>query len=430
VSQTQVSQRRAAQPSKDEPPVDQIPAARNAETGSLTSEILLWGRSVRDTVSPAAHSAPKRRPVLLSKSALAIQAAVLVALITGTMAFISLDKTVTLSVDGDTEQLQTFGRTVGDVLDREGIEVDSHDAVSPDLGSSVADGGHITVRNGRLLTLTVDGETREVWVTAASVDEALQQLGIRAEGAFLSASRSSRVPLEGLALTVGTPKDVTVVADGSSRTVRTSSVTVEQLLAEQRITLGAEDRVEPARTGRLATGATVTVVRVRSEGVVEEEAVPFNELRTEDPNAFKGDETVLQQGIEGQMDRSFSQVVVDGRVTERVLLEEVVTRQPVDKIVSVGTKERPAPPPGPSPTGDGLNWAALAECESGGNPRAVSSNGRYFGLYQFSLATWHSVGGTGSPADASPEEQTARAQALLARSGVGQWPTCGPRLFT
>ncbi len=81
-------------------------------------------------------------------------------------------------------------------------------------------------------------------------------------------------------------------------------------------------------------------------------------------------------------------------------------------------------------TSDGLNWAALAQCESGGNPRAVSSSGRYHGLYQFSVATWQSVGGSGLPSEASPDEQTYRAQLLLERSGVGQWPTCGPRLYT
>ena len=64
-------------------------------------------------------------------------------------------------------------------------------------------------------------------------------------------------------------------------------------------------------------------------------------------------------------------------------------------------------------------WGALAACESGGNPVAVSSNGLYYGLYQFSLGTWQAMGGTGLPTEASAEEQTQRAQALQARSGLG-----------
>jgi len=79
---------------------------------------------------------------------------------------------------------------------------------------------------------------------------------------------------------------------------------------------------------------------------------------------------------------------------------------------------------------DSLNWAALAGCESGGNPAIVSSNGLYYGLYQFTVGTWAGVGGAGLPSQASPDEQTARAMMLYNRSGAGQWPVCGKNLFS
>jgi hypothetical protein len=69
--------------------------------------------------------------------------------------------------------------------------------------------------------------------------------------------------------------------------------------------------------------------------------------------------------------------------------------------------------------------AAIAQCESGGNPAAVSSNGMYHGKYQFSVATWTAVGGTGLPSQAPEAEQDMRAAMLYARSGPGQWPVCG-----
>lgn len=75
-----------------------------------------------------------------------------------------------------------------------------------------------------------------------------------------------------------------------------------------------------------------------------------------------------------------------------------------------------------------LNWRALAYCEATGNPRAVDPSGTYFGLYQFDLATWRSVGGRGNPADASPAEQTFRAELLHAQRGTAPWPVCGSRL--
>ena len=67
---------------------------------------------------------------------------------------------------------------------------------------------------------------------------------------------------------------------------------------------------------------------------------------------------------------------------------------------------------------------AIAQCESGGNPRAVNSAG-YYGKFQFSIPTWQSVGGSGNPIDASEAEQDYRAAVLYRRSGPGQWPVCG-----
>jgi hypothetical protein len=69
--------------------------------------------------------------------------------------------------------------------------------------------------------------------------------------------------------------------------------------------------------------------------------------------------------------------------------------------------------------------AAIAQCESGGDPTAVSSNGMYHGKYQFSVATWAAMGGSGLPSQAPEPEQDMRAAMLYARSGPSQWPVCG-----
>jgi Transglycosylase-like domain len=68
---------------------------------------------------------------------------------------------------------------------------------------------------------------------------------------------------------------------------------------------------------------------------------------------------------------------------------------------------------------------SIAACESGGDPTAVSADGAYHGLYQFDYGTWASVGGSGDPAAASPEEQTYRAALLYSQSGSSPWPICG-----
>jgi soluble lytic murein transglycosylase-like protein len=71
-----------------------------------------------------------------------------------------------------------------------------------------------------------------------------------------------------------------------------------------------------------------------------------------------------------------------------------------------------------------LNWRGLARCESSNNPRAVNPAG-YYGLYQFDVPTWRSVGGRGFPHHAAATEQTYRAQRLYMSRGRSPWPHCG-----
>jgi hypothetical protein len=72
-------------------------------------------------------------------------------------------------------------------------------------------------------------------------------------------------------------------------------------------------------------------------------------------------------------------------------------------------------------------WAALRQCESGGNYSTNTGNG-FSGAYQFTQQTWNSVGMSGSPASASPAQQDAAAQKLQAQQGWGPWPACSAKL--
>ena len=74
----------------------------------------------------------------------------------------------------------------------------------------------------------------------------------------------------------------------------------------------------------------------------------------------------------------------------------------------------------------GVNWDAVAACESGGNWHIATGNG-YSGGLQFTLGTWHANGGSGSPSQASREEQIRVAENVLRTQGIRAWPVCGRR---
>jgi hypothetical protein len=91
---------------------------------------------------------------------------------------------------------------------------------------------------------------------------------------------------------------------------------------------------------------------------------------------------------------------------------------------ATGTQDVDGQAPGSS--GDAsATLERIAQCESGGNPTAVSADGQYRGKYQFDQATWERLGGTGDPAQAGEAEQDRLAAKLLAQRGTAPWPVCG-----
>jgi resuscitation-promoting factor RpfB len=352
---------------------------------------------------------------------LSLFALVLVGLVGGSLAFFLALKSVTVTVDGQARHVGTYADTVGEVLAEEGLRPASHDVVLPAVGQAVTDGATVVLNRARPLKLTVDGVQREVYVTALSVDQALDQLGYRADDLVLSASRSERLPLDGMQLTISTPKDVVLVSDGTERVVSTTAGTAGELLAEQGIALSATDRTSLRRDQALLDKRRLQVFRVQVSEVDVPSAIAPERVETADPNAFEGDQTVTAAGVPGEQVTTFRVTVTDGVETGREALKTTVTRKPVAEQVAVGTKAEPV-------VADGGVWDRLAACEAGGNWAINTGNGYYGGL-QFNAGTWHANGGQGLPHQASREAQIAIAEKVRAASGgYGAWPGCAAKL--
>jgi resuscitation-promoting factor RpfB len=352
---------------------------------------------------------------------LSLFAVVLLGLVGGSLAVFLAQKSVTLTVDGQVRTVGTYASTVAEVLDEEGLEPADHDVLLPSAEQAVADGDSVVLSRARPLELTVDGVSREVYVTALSVDEALEQLGFRADGLVLSASRSERLPLTGMELTITTPKDIVLVSDGQERVVTTTAATAGDLLAEQGIALSETDRTSLYLAQGLLNRMRLQVYRVQVSEVSETTAVKAERVETPDPNAVKGEEKVTKPGVDGEQVTTYRVTVVDGVETARETLTTSVTREAVAAEVAVGTKAAPA-------VVDGGVWDQLAKCEAGGNWAINTGNGYYGGL-QFNPGTWRAYGGQGLPHQNSREQQIAIAEKVRAASGgFGAWPHCSAKL--
>ncbi|GAA1349286.1 resuscitation-promoting factor [Streptomyces beijiangensis] len=353
------------------------------------------------------------------------QALVVAFLAGGTTAFVANDKAVRIDVDGTSRTLHTFAGDVEELLAEEGVATGEHDQVSPAPGTTLASGDEIEIRHGRPVALTIDGQRRQVWTTARTVDAALRQFGVRADGAYLSASRSSAIARHGLSLDVRTERSVTFMADGRERTIRTNAATVREAVDEAGITLHDQDTTSVPADSFPRDGQTITVMRITGTREVREEPIPFATEKSSDSTVFAGTEVVAEQGKEGMRKVTYALRTVNGVKQKPKKIAEEVVREPEKQVVKVGTKPLPTSVSGT----DGLNWDGLAHCESGGRPGAVDSTGSYGGLYQFDGQTWRSLGGSGVAQDAPAQEQTYRAKKLYVQRGSSPWPHCGRRLY-
>lgn len=260
-----------------------------------------------------------------------------------------------------------------------------------------------------------------------------------------SVSASFAMLISGISGPAGATDDsdeISAQVAASTFTVAMAQRTDSASRAAERVAL--EARAAAVTTAVVPNAPAANNARMETRTEIDE----YERIEQENPNRYRdlGPRTI-QAGQTGQVTRVYRYVEHDGVAVGTPILE-IVAAQRQDHIVEIGTRARPVAPVAPpapaggyggygAPGGHGYRvdggipesvWVALAQCESGGRPSVISAGGRFHGLYQFSVATWRSVGGEGLPSQATPYEQRYRAVRLQARSGWGQWPACSRRI--
>lgn len=280
---------------------------------------------------------------------------------------------VRLTLDGETSWVQTPADTVRELLVARGVPFDATDVVTPARDAAIT-GGMSVSWTPAIRVVVQDGDVR----TAHRV----------------TATRAEAVATE-LALPTGVDEALTYsrMQDYSYRQAAIYSPNGKEY--------GADDPV--------AENSLAVIHQIRI--AFPDARVRFAPRKVRDRSKLvaAGSHRVYRKGRDGVAKVVYRKRFVDGElVTKRVVTSRVV-RDDKRRVVRVGT---------------GPNWRGLAQCESGGNPNAYNPAG-YYGLYQFSVSTWHAVGGRGLPTDYGYWEQTKRAWKLYRGSGSAPWPVCG-----
>lgn len=359
-----------------------------------------------------------------SKLLVASTAGLIVCTTTGGYVAAQQHKTITLSVDGHTTTVSTFSRNVDQVLQGEGIDVDSRDEITPDLSAQLSHGDTLTIRRARPVTLVIDGRSEKMWTTADNPADLMQQ-HLGAQAAQYRHDGEGTLGLQGARIHAVSPKTVRILDAGVITELRAPVVTVGEAIAAASTPITGVDEVSPDPASLIDEDTVISITRKESFEISAIEPYDLPPVYEDDATAFEGQETVKVAAQPGSREvrRLISRVnYVD--VSNEIVWENIVAPA-VAAVIVRGVKPRPTAPAEPNGV-----WDRLAMCEATGNWSINTGNGFSGGL-QFTPSTWSGFGG-GQYAPmaymATREQQIAIAKKVLAVQGWGAWPACTAKM--
>ncbi|CAB0590061.1 hypothetical protein CIP107555_00668 [Corynebacterium diphtheriae] len=342
-----------------------------------------------------------------------------------------LKKDITVDLNGEHISLATFSRDVDGVLRQAGVNVGEKDLVYPAPSETVADNDTVTVRTSKQVSVVIDGVKKDVTTNAITVEELFSQLNdvpAALSSASLNVEKGARIPAEGMALDVVTPKIISLTTGDKTVFTQIAAATVADVLKERGIDVDADDVVMPALDTAVSKDMNIKVDKVdsREEKITEK----FDEPATyiEDAEQLEGEETLVTPGTQGERTVTRKIVTVNGVETANEVVNEEIITPGVAATIKRGAKKPTTA--SAAAVASGSVWDQLAQCESGGNWSINTGNGFTGGL-QFVDSTWLGLGGGVYAPQAylaTREQQIAIAEKVLAAQGWGAWPVCTAKL--
>ena len=250
----------------------------------------------------------------------------------------SMKKHVTIVIDGKEQVVSTFKNTVDEVLEENGIAIEKKDKVSRNTSDVLAKTDKIEIDRAVPVELIADGAVQSYLTPEKTV-----RAFFKAEDVTLYEKDKLSVDLDaqivsGMSLRIDRAVAVELTADGETVTYLTPEKTVRAFLEAEKIPFNEKDKFSVALEERVIEGLQMTIVRVTSEVVEETRSIAFGVQEKKDSTMLKGKSVVKQEGVKGEKKITKEITYEDGVEVASVELSEEVIKEPVDKIVAVGTK--------------------------------------------------------------------------------------------
>jgi uncharacterized protein YabE (DUF348 family) len=237
--------------------------------------------------------------------------------------------------------IPTRARTVGELLEKSDIKLSEGDVVEPARETEiVSDNFRVNVYRAIPVTI-VDGGRKIFAYSAASTPRSIvKQAGIEVypeddlallpvDNFLTEGSIGERVVIQR-----ATPVHVNIY--GTQVSMRTHATTVGELVKERGIKMGENDSIQPTANVVIKPDMQIFLIRKGTQIATEEVAIPMHTENVEDASLTFGSIAVRQEGSPGKKLATYQLQLENGKEIGRKLIQEVVTTQPVNRIVARG----------------------------------------------------------------------------------------------
>lgn len=206
--------------------------------------------------------------------------------------------------------------------------------------SSSPQGIHGALLIPSVVPVVVEGQpARNVVTYADSLDQLSSQVGDGLVPVSTDFDRMSYLMKRSVpAVEFRYEKNISITVDSTAIPVKTTGLTIADVLADAGVTVDADDIVTPSFTSPAYDVTTIDVVRVSSTTRSAQVSIPFSVEKKNDASLTKGTTKVSRKGVNGIATVTYTQSLHDGQMANEVESSRVVTQEPVNQIVLVGTK--------------------------------------------------------------------------------------------
>ena len=265
--------------------------------------------------------------------------AVITILIVAVVVFVNELRVTYVVCDEKSQMVLSFTENTDLIIGRSGLKVKEDNKVVLTYFSEDQQENIIVITKPHDVLIYDRGKLVKIVTVSGTIGDAIEKSGIELkEGDKLSINKNIPVT-ESTKVDIYRAFTVTLISDGRKQKIRTIECTVDEFLKKAGVRVGEDDIVTPKLSEKLTKNGKVQVKRVTYKETQKTVDVKYKTKVEYDDTMYEEQVKVKQKGKNGQQINYYKKKYIDGKYHSSELVKTEVIKDPVSKIVVWGSKE-------------------------------------------------------------------------------------------